>query len=207
MPEAIERLARLRRLVLGSGSARRVALLKETGVPFRQIVPEVDETILPDEDPFDAATRLAGKKALAVANDIAADELVLGGDTVVVLDGKPLGKPTDEQHAFEMLTLLSGKRHRVGTGLAFSDHNDRVDAGVEVTEVHFNDVTAEQIRDYIATGEPMDKAGAYGIQGMGAFLVDTIEGNLDTVIGLPLTLLNHLAGDILRRIEHDIDCK
>jgi len=198
MPDALVQLARLRPLVLGSASPRRRQLLGEIGVSFRVAVSDVDETVRPGEDPFVYAVRLAEAKALAVAAGCADYEIVLGGDTVVVLDKVILGKPADSREAVATLTKLSGRRHTVCTALALAAGKQLICSGEERTAVKFNRVTQGRIREYVASGEPNDKAGAYGIQGMGAFLVDTIEGNLDNVIGLPLTLLDRLAGQTLR---------
>jgi septum formation protein len=198
MPELLISLARLRPLVLGSQSPRRRRLLTEAGVKFLTAVPEIDESFCPGEDPYVYARRLAEAKAQAVASGRADDEIVLGGDTVVVLDGTILDKPRDEAEAVATLCKLSGRRHTVCTALALAERSRLLSSGDERTDVTFNTVTEERIRAYVASGEPLDKAGAYGIQGMGAFLVDTIEGNLDNVIGLPLTLLDRLAGQTLR---------
>lgn len=184
-------------IVLGSGSPRRVTLLKETGITFEQIIPDLEEDQLEGEPPYEYAERLARDKADLVAKKIKDGQVVIGCDTIVVLDGKVLGKPVDENEAFQTLSILAGKQHTVCTALAIADHDKILASGYELTDVLFNEVTAEQIRQYIATGEPMDKAGAYGIQGMGAFLVDSLEGNLDTVIGFPRKLLESLAQQIM----------
>jgi septum formation protein len=182
-------------LVLASGSPRRFELLTETGVPFSRIIPDLEEARQPHESPFAYAKRLAEDKALAVAGRVDNGAVCLGSDTVVALGEENLEKPIDDNDAFRILSLLSGKQHVVCTALAFA-HKDRlITSGYETTKVFFNLVTEQQIRDYVKTGEPADKAGAYGIQGMGAFLVDRIDGNLDTVIGLPRNLLNTLARD------------
>jgi septum formation protein len=195
----IRRLADRWPLVLGSGSPRRVALLGETGVKFTQIIPNLEEPRHPDETPFAYAQRLAEDKALRVAEQVEPDHLVIGSDTIVVWDDRIFYKPGDESEAFEILLILSGRKHVVCTALALTLNRQLLASAYELTAVRFNSVTAEQIRGYIATGEPMDKAGAYGIQGMGAFLVDRIEGNLDNVIGLPRVLLNRLAAEILAK--------
>jgi len=197
MFEAVISLALSRPLVLGSRSPRRIQLLEELGISFRRAVSQVDETQHPGEDPYTCAVRLAGEKAADVAAHSSHGELVIGGDTIVVLGGAILGKPTDRSHAIETLQTLSGKRHTVCTALALADHTRVLCSGEERTEVFFRPVTRVQIEAYVDGGEPMDKAGAYGIQGMGAFLVDRIEGNLDNVVGLPRTLLDSLARDVL----------
>ncbi len=192
----LERLAREFRLVLGSRSPRRVMLLRELGLEFEQIVPEVEERMLPDEAPFPYALRLAEDKARWVLPQLTDGQLAITCDTIVVLGDRVLEKPVDEDDAFRILSTLAGHQHTVCTSVALTDCDGIRVSDYETTGVIFNDVQPEQIREYIASGEPMDKAGAYGIQGMGAFLVDRIEGNLDTVVGLPRTLLDRLAGDI-----------
>ena len=185
------------RLVLGSSSPRRVRLLEELGLSFRQDPPHIDETMRPSEDPFAFGIRLAREKAQAVGERADIDELVIAGDTVVVLDNGILDKPNSIEEAVKTLQTLSGREHTVGTALALRVPRGEIIADMEKTLVGFNEVSLEQIIEYVATGEPMDKAGAYGIQGMGAFLVDSLRGNLDNVIGLPRSLLNRLAGRIL----------
>ncbi|MFH1741541.1 MAG: Maf family protein [bacterium] len=204
--DAIIALARNRRLVLGSRSPRRVQLLTELGVVFRQAISEIDETQQLGEDPFRYAVRLAEYKALDVARLCNPDEIVIGGDTVVVLEGIILGKPSNRDEAVRTLLRLSGKRHTVCTALALANNTGVLCSGAESTEVYFNRVTNEQVEKYVDTGEPMDKAGAYGIQGMGAFLVDRIEGNLDNVVGLPRALLDSLAREAHRLVLHGTDC-
>ena len=196
----IRQLAQRRKLVLGSGSPRRVALLKELGIAFKQIIPSLEERQKQGEPAFQFARRLAEDKALSVAGQTNAGHLVIGCDTIVVLNDNILQKPRNKSDAFEILTTLAGQMHVVCTALALAEQGKILAADHELTEVYFNPVTAQQIHDYIATGEPRDKAGAYGIQGMGAFLVDRINGNLDNVIGLPRTLLNSLAEEVIAKL-------
>ena len=196
-PDYLIELAQRRPLVLGSGSPRRVQLLRSTGVQFRQAISHIEEQHLPGENPFDFAARMAQEKALDIITRCHESEIVLSGDTVVVLEDTILGKPGNEQEAVRILQSLSGRQHIVCTALALAGGGQMLRAGCEKTKVFFNEVSRERINEYIASGEPMDKAGAYGIQGMGAFLVDRIEGNLDNVVGLPLTLLNTLAEGVL----------
>jgi septum formation protein len=200
MPDSLLQLVSRRPLVLGSGSPRRVRLLTDAGVTFRQVISHIDETRRTGEDPFDYAVRLARQKASDVARSCERDEIVLGGDTVVVLNGEILDKPTNRPEAVATLQRLSGRRHTVATALALVGRSGDPISGIEKTEVFFNRVSLGRIEEYVDSGEPMDKAGAYGIQGMGAFLVDRIEGNLDNVVGLPFTLLNSLARDALLRL-------
>ncbi len=192
----LKRLAKRRRVVLGSRSPRRVTLLGETGIRFDQIIPTVEECREPGEPPFHYALRLAADKARWIMSRLERDQITLTCDTIVVLGDRVLEKPVDEDDALAILTALSGHRHVVCTAVVWATEKEILASDYETTDVYFNTVTASQIRVYIASGEPMDKAGAYGIQGMGAFLVDRIEGNLDTVIGLPRTLLERLAGEI-----------
>ncbi len=195
--DRIRQLAARFPLVLGSRSPRRVKLLAEMGITFEQMISTVDERQLADEGAFVYAERLAREKALWVGSRCEPGRIVLGCDTVVVLDGRIMDKPVSEQEALKTLLALSGNTHRVATALALVRGDEVLAAGHEKTTVVFNDVTRQQVEEYIQTGEPMDKAGAYGIQGMGAFLVDRIEGNLDNVIGLPRNLLDDLAGAAL----------
>jgi septum formation protein len=176
-------------LVLASSSPRREEILDTLGIRFEVRSPEVDEALRPGETATAAARRLAEEKARAVAR---AGELVLAADTVVVLGETLLGKPGDTSEAEAMLRRLSGRTHDVCTGLALV-RDGRTESGVERTAVVFRPLAASEVREYVATGEPLDKAGAYGIQGMGGFLVDSVEGNIDNVVGLPMNTLERLA--------------
>lgn len=183
--------------ILGSGSPRRIQLLSETGIKFAQRVPNIHESRADGEAPYDYALRLAEEKALNIASACSNGEVVLGCDTIVVLGTKVHEKPSDGRDALRILSLLSGQQHVVCTAAALARKAGLLASDYELTKVYFNPVTTAQLEEYIASGEPLDKAGAYGIQGMGAFLVDRIEGNLDTVVGLPRTLIERLAGEIL----------
>ncbi len=196
----IKQLASRHPFVLASRSPRRVGLLEEMGITFTQIIPNLDETKKPDEPPYRYAQRLAECKALAIASQVNDNHVILGCDTIVVLQEQILQKPSSEEDAFAILSLLSGKQHTVCTALALAKAGEILTSDFELTDVYFNVITPQQIRDYIATKEPMDKAGAYGIQGMGAFLVDRIAGNVDNVIGLPRTLLDTLAQEAMKRL-------
>ena len=184
-------------LVLGSGSPRRFRLLTETGIAFEQITPQLEEIQLPGEPPYDYARRLAADKARWVSERTDRLKTIIGCDTIVVLEDRVMEKPKNESEAFNTLTTLAGQCHTVCTAVALARRGKVMAEGRDLTRVYFNPITAEQIRRYIKTGEPMDKAGAYGIQGMGAFLVDRIEGFLDNVVGLPRQLLNDLTGQLL----------
>ncbi|MFZ5981933.1 MAG: Maf family protein [Candidatus Zixiibacteriota bacterium] len=188
----IRQLAEERRIILGSSSPRRIRLLTEIGVEFEQVTPLTDEGLKPAEMPYDYAKRLAEEKALEVSLR-SNGKVVIGADTVVLLGKEVLGKPENDDDAFRILSTLSGKKHEVCTALALVENGRILSSGYEITEVYFNKLDSDRIREYIATGEPKDKAGAYGIQGIGAFLVDRIKGNLDNVIGFPCTLLERLA--------------
>lgn len=172
-------------IVLASSSPRRRELLQQIGVPFRIQVQAVDETPLPAELPGDYVARLALEKARAVAV-LNPGEVVLGSDTTGVLDHQILVKPADEADARRMLQAMSGRTHQVLTAVALVQDAREV-VRVVCTDVTFCALTPEQIDAYIATGEPADKAGAYGIQGMGAVLVAGIHGSYSNVVGLPLT--------------------
>jgi septum formation protein len=185
-------------LVLASGSPRRQQLLSETGSRFTIETHDVDETRRANEPAFQFAVRLAEEKALAV--ETSRQTVVLGFDTIVVVDDLVLGKPGSKDQAFEMLRLLSGRRHEVCTAVAMARTGRIFLSQFDVTCVYFHAVTDSQIRDYIEGGEPMDKAGSYGIQGMGGFLVDRIEGNIDTVVGLPRDLLDRMAATLLEKL-------
>ena len=172
------------RVILASQSPRRRELLQLVGIPHTVQPADVDEAYRPGEEPMAHARRLAREKAATVA---AADPeaLVVGSDTIVVVDGDVLGKPRDEAHAAEMLTRLSGRSHVVMTAVAVR-WGGRERSAVEVVGVTFHPLTVEDIQAYIATREPMDKAGAYGIQGFGATIVERVDGDYFAVMGLPL---------------------
>ncbi len=149
------------------------------------------EEVLPDETPEEHVERLAREKALAVTR-VRPEAAVLGGDTVVVLDDEILGKPTGPEDAEDMLLRLAGRSHTVASGLALALPSGEVLSGVATTEVLFRSFRPEVARAYVDTGEPLDKAGAYGIQGLGAALVSEIRGDYYTVVGLPISLLMSL---------------
>ena len=175
-------------LVLASASPRRRELLAQIGLQVVVVPADVDETVFPAETPHDHVVRLSTAKALAVAgrSDIAG-RFFLGSDTVVVRDATILGKPADALDAAAMLKSLSGRAHEVVSGYAVHDRaSGRTVSGKVVTKVWFKELTAGEIAGYIASGEPFDKAGAYAIQGLGAFMVPRIEGSYPNVVGLPL---------------------
>ncbi|OQP06325.1 septum formation inhibitor Maf [Geobacillus sp. 46C-IIa] len=174
------------RFVLASRSPRRKQLLEMMGWPFDVQESQADETIAPGTPPEEAVQTLARRKVEAVASSIS-DAYILGADTVVVYGGRFLGKPRTAEEAFHMLRLLSGQTHEVWTGVAIVTPNGEAVSFAEKTAVTFWKLSEEEIAAYIATGEPMDKAGAYGIQGRAALFVKRIEGDYFTVVGLPLS--------------------
>lgn len=180
-------------LVLASRSPRRADLLAMLAIPFEVDPADIVEEVLPGEDPLAHTRRLAEGKARAVAAR-RPGRLVLGGDTVVVRDGAILGKPSDVEHAVAMLLSLAGRAHEVVSALALAEPGGRVHAGVSRTKVWLRSFGEREARGYVATGEPMDKAGAYAIQGAGAVLVEALEGDYFTVVGLPVPLLAGLLG-------------
>lgn len=179
--------------ILASSSPRRRKFLEELGMDFTVHVADVDETPEPSESPEDFVRRLAFEKADIVSQQHHVS-WVLGADTVVVLDGKILGKPEDEAAARSMLKNLSGRGHEVWTGFCLrSAENAVVNKQAVKTDVRFSELTDAIINAYIATGESLDKAGSYGIQGKGGFLVEQIHGSYSNVVGLPLAeVLNTL---------------
>jgi septum formation protein len=172
-------------LVLASLSPRRRELLEQIGLTFDVLPADVDEAALPGEDAVSHVERLALEKARVVAAR-RPDAVVLAGDTVVVLDGDILVKPRDAADAVDMLLRLQGRTHRVETGIAVVGPGGREVSEVVGADVHFRAFGRELAEAYVATGEPMDKAGAYGIQGYGAVLVDGVEGDYFAVVGLPV---------------------
>jgi nucleoside triphosphate pyrophosphatase len=176
------------RLVLASGSPRRLELLRQLGLSFEVRPPEVDESLLPNERPEAAAERLGREKALQAAGPGA---LSLGCDTLVVHGGAILVKPGSPAAAVAMLQRLSGRQHVVFTGIALATP-DRIESAVEATRVWFRQLSRRECEEYVATGEPLDKAGAYGIQGFGAAIVERIDGDYFNVMGLPIRRLLEL---------------
>lgn len=176
-------------LILASGSPRRRDLLSAAGVVFEVRVSDIPEFAQPGESPTDYTTRLAAEKALAVAREVAPGPArwVLGADTIVVLAGDIIEKPRDSDHAVELLSRLLGKRHQVVTGFAWVC-SKALTPHVRWVESHVSmrNASNTEIQAYVATGEPLDKAGAYAVQGEGARFVERVEGSLDNVIGLPV---------------------
>jgi septum formation protein len=170
-------------LVLASQSPRRAEILRQAGISFVVRAAPVDETPLPNEQAEDYVRRLAKAKARAVP--AGPDEIVLGADTTVVVAGEILGKPVDADDARRMLALLSGRRHEVMTGICLLRGEEQI-CDHAVTAVWFAPMTAQEVDDYVATGEPMDKAGAYAVQGAASKFIPRIEGCYFNVVGLPI---------------------
>lgn len=175
-------------LLLASGSIRRKELLDQIGLQYHSASMDIDESVHANEKAHDYVLRLAKEKAIAGLN-VYPDKLILAADTTVVVSGKILGKPENDQMAYEMLKLLSGTTHEVLTGISvakFINEVIEIESQVVVTEVRFSVLTEQQIMQYIKTKEPMGKSGAYGIQGKAALFVEYLKGSYSNVVGLPL---------------------
>ena len=173
-------------LILASASPRRKALLSLFGIPFTVRAADIDETMDPETPPFDEVARVSRLTALAVSRG--EEDIVIAADTIVVCQGKVLGKPHSEDEAASMLRLLSGRDHQVMTGCTIL-YGDRGETFTEVTSLHFRPLSEKEIQKYVQSGEPMDKAGAYGIQGGAALFCEKLEGDYYNVMGLPVCLL------------------
>ena len=184
-------------VVLASKSPRRRELLTDMGIPFICITEEVDESFPREMHPYAAVVYLSRKKAEAVKAIAPKNAIIIASDTMVEVDGMPLGKPEDEADAERMLWMLSGRHHNVHTGVCVM-WGDKTLVGVDATDVFFLPLDREDILGYIATGEPMDKAGAYGIQGEGGKFISHINGNFDTVMGLPCDLVETLLKELIK---------
>lgn len=179
------------RIILASKSPRRKELLSKICKDFEIITKEVDESLPENIHPQNGVELLAIKKGEAVAKSLGQDALVISSDTLVELGGVPLGKPADEEDAIKMLTSLSGKAHNVHTGVAVH-YKGKVYSGVATTAVYFREMSQDEIIDYVKSGDPMDKAGAYGIQSGGGKFVEKYDGDYDTVVGLSVALTQRL---------------
>jgi septum formation protein len=173
-------------LVLASNSARRQQILTAAGIPFTVRAPQIPEQRRAGESPINYVRRLAEHKAFAVS--MTPDEVVLAGDTVVVVDEHILEKPRDQADALRMLRLLSGRDHEVVTGICLRTAS-RTIVDTAVTRVHFVELSGAEVDAYVASGEPMDKAGAYAIQGLASRFIDRVEGGYFNVVGLPMSLV------------------
>ena len=190
-------------LILASASPRRQELLRNAGIAFTVQPANIDETVIAGESPRSYAERLAREKALTIATTCPQD-LVLGADTIVVVAQEVLGKPRDADDAVRMLRLLSGRRHEVITAVCIvkpvhgelRTDNREVATESESTRVTMTEISEEEIRAYIETGEPMDKAGAYAIQGMASRWIPRIEGDYSNVVGLPIALVYRILREL-----------
>ncbi|MCF7804985.1 MAG: Maf family protein [Candidatus Marinimicrobia bacterium] len=192
-----------RPVILASKSPRRAALLDQINLAYQVQPATIDESQVPraQESPITAAEYLAEKKARTIA-ETARNAFVIGADTVVHLDGQILGKPQNSEEAITTLRQLSGNSHRVITGVALIAVPEQiVHVFSEETVVHFRNLTGDEIKAYVATGEPKDKAGAYGIQGLGALLVDYIHGDYNNVVGFPVSAFYQYFIQIKSQVE------
>ena len=176
-------------VILASQSPRRKSLMELFHIPFTVQVADVDEKMDPKKSPFDEVARVSRLKAEAISRN--PEDLVIAADTIVVCNGEVLGKPKDEQDAFRMLKLLSGRDHQVMTGMTVL-WQDRAEVCTEVTDIHFRPLSDREILEYIRTGEPMDKAGSYGIQGGAALFAQRLNGDYYNVMGLPVCRLSQI---------------
>lgn len=184
-------------LILASASPRRKELLGLFHIPFTIRVADIDETMDNTKSPYDEVARVSRLKALAVERQ--ADDIVIAADTIVVCSGKVLGKPGSEAEAVSMLQLLSGRDHQVMTGCTVL-RGDRAETFTEVTDLHFRSLSQKEIEAYVASGEPMDKAGSYGIQGGAALFCERMTGDYYNVMGLPVCRL----GQVLKQIAPEV---
>lgn len=189
-------------VILASSSPRRQELIRSLSLPYRIEVSDVDETTAPGQTPEQIVEELSERKARAIYERYKSqpleggDGVIVGSDTIVVLDGEVLGKPRDEEDAFRMLKRLQGRQHEVFSGVACIGLADgRTSVSHERTVVRMKQLSDERIRRYIATREPMDKAGSYAIQGIGATIVERIEGDYFNVVGLPMSLLSDMLAE------------
>lgn len=173
-------------LVLASKSPRRKDILSQAGIPFVVKPVNVDETRLPEEEPISYVKRIARRKAEAI--EAAPDDVILGADTIVLIAGEMLGKPAAPADAARMLKMLSGREHVVISGICLMHQRNAVE-DVSTTRVWFASLSPEEISDYVASGEPMDKAGAYAIQGLASKFIERIDGCYWNVVGLPISMV------------------
>jgi septum formation protein len=198
----MESLIKPHMLILASSSPRRAELLRAAGIVFTVRAADVDEAIMPNESPGDYVLRLSREKARAVAQG---HELALGADTTVVINGEIMGKPADAEVAGRMLRALSGQWHEVLTGVTLA-RADRILSAVSSTRVKFAELSDAEIEWYISTGEPMDKAGAYAIQGRASLFIEGVEGSYSNVVGLPMRLTYELARQLGVELLGIADC-
>ena len=185
------------KLILASASPRRKELLGLFHIPFTIRVADIDETMDNTKSPFDEVARVSRLKALAVERQ--EDDIVIAADTIVVCDSRVLGKPKNKAEAVSMLRLLSGRDHQVMTGCTVLRGN-RAETFTEVTDLHFRELSRKEIENYVASGEPMDKAGSYGIQGGAALFCERMAGDYYNVMGLPVCRL----GQVLKQVAPEV---
>ena len=188
-------------LILASQSPRRKELLGLFRIPFTVRVADIDETMNPSAAPYSEVARVSRLKALAIPRE--PDDVVVAADTIVVCEGNVLGKPHSEDEAKEMLRLLSGRDHQVMTGMTVL-RGDSAAVVTEVTDLHFRELTDKEIDAYVATGEPMDKAGSYGIQGGAALFCQRMEGDYYNVMGLPVCRLTQILKELAPELMGDM---
>lgn len=188
-------------LILASGSPRRKELLGLFGIPFAVRAADIDETMDPEKAPFDEVARVSRAKAMTVPRQ--QEDVVIAADTIVVCQGKVLGKPADPAEAVRMLTLLSGRDHQVMTGCTVL-RDEKCETFTEVTDLHFRSLSKKEIEKYVATGESMDKAGAYGIQGGAALFCERMVGDYYNVMGLPVCRLAQTLRNLAPELMEDI---
>lgn len=178
------------KIILASGSPRRKEIFEQIGIDFSVVISE-DEEVIQKSRPDEIVEELATKKACSVAADMEEGTIVIGADTMVALDGQVMGKPKNEQDAKDMIGKLQGKKHQVYTGVCavIKDKEERIIRFVQCTDVWVYPMIEEQIDAYVATGEPMDKAGAYGIQGKFAVHIEKVEGEYLNIVGFPISKL------------------
>ena len=185
----------MEKIILASGSPRRKDILNMLGIPFEIMVSDADETCPTGTAPDEMVKSLSLRKAEAVSKSLEEKAVVIGSDTVVYLDGEILGKPKDEQDAHAMLEKLSGRTHIVYTGITVifkNEAGEKVLSAVDATEVTFRKLSPESISEYIASGEPFGKAGAYAVQGIGSIFIEKINGDFFTVVGMSPKVLSNI---------------
>lgn len=187
-------------LILASQSPRRKELLGLFHIPFTVQVADIDEAMDPSKSPQEEVSRVSRLKALAVAGN--SEDVIIAADTIVVLEGNVLGKPADRRDAIRMLTALSGRDHQVMTGVTVV-RGSRILTHTEVTDIHFRPLSQAEILRYVDTGEPMDKAGSYGIQGGAALFVEKMHGDYYNVMGLPVCRLWQMLHAVAPEIMED----
>ncbi len=188
----------MKKIVLASASARRQMLLKQVGIPYEVVVTNIDETVDTEVSPFDQAKILSARKAMAAYEMLDDPAIIIGADTIVSIHGKVFGKPKNDDEAFDMLHQLQGEHHSVYTGVTIINKNAdsyETKTFVDTTIVYMSQLTDDEIRQYIKTTEPFNKAGGYAIQDLGALFVEKIVGDYYTVVGLPLVKVYKILHD------------